>query len=72
MADTTKPQKTPPAPAEPAAPANSGKPPTTLVKGVILADGVFSSQGKHSKGEKVELPLDDVVSLEANNFITRI
>lgn len=42
-----------------------------LVKGVILHDDCFSSKGRHMKGEKVELPEEDVAALEKNGFITR-
>lgn len=45
---------------------------TALVKGVIMHDDCFSSIGRHKKGEKVELPEEDVAALEKNGFITRI
>jgi hypothetical protein len=51
-------------------PAQKKKP--GLVKGVIMQDGVFSSVGVHNKGDKVELPEEDVAALEANGFITRL
>lgn len=42
------------------------------VRVVIMQDGVFSSLGVHNKGDKVELPEEDVAILEDRGFATRL
>lgn len=42
------------------------------VRVVIMTDGVFSSLGVHNKGDKVELPEEDVAILEDRGFATRL
>lgn len=42
------------------------------VRGVIMQDDVFSSLGKHNKGDVVELPEFDADVLEKNRFFVRV
>lgn len=49
-----------------------GRPPNPkVVKGVILTDGVWSSQGEHRFKDKVELSAEDADILEAGGHFTR-
>lgn len=43
-----------------------------LVKVVIMEDGVWSSSGRHNKGDKPELPEEDVAVLEGRGMATRL
>lgn len=42
------------------------------VRVVIMQDGVFSSIGVHDKGDKPDLPEEDVAVLEERGFATRL
>lgn len=42
------------------------------VRVVIMEDGVFSSVGIHNKGDKADLPEEDVAILEERGFATRL
>lgn len=56
----------------PGRPRKVEEPAAAGVKVVVMIDECFSSLGMHRKGEKVDLPEDDVAAMEAKEQVVRI